>query len=125
MMRRLAEWSAGIARCIGAVWLSAQGAIAYPFQSHIQLVSVEGSFPKKLRRKRVYVLTEDGTPWQASMICPCGCGATLEMNLLPDERPRWTFAQDEKGRATLKPSVWRKVGCKSHFVLRNGVVRWV
>jgi hypothetical protein len=125
MMRRFARWGDSVATFVQTAWRSAGQTIARPFQSYVLLVIVEGSFPKRLRRKRLYVLTEGGTPWQASMICPCGCGATLEMNLLPDERPRWTFAQDGKRRATLKPSVWRKVGCKSHFVLRNGVVRWV
>lgn len=124
MIRRVARWGAIVARLCEAAWRSTREAIARPFQSYILLVTVEGSFPKKLHEKRLYVLTEDGTPWQASMICPCGCGATLEMNLLPDERPRWSFSIDEKGRASLKPSVWRKVGCRSHFWLRHGEIRW-
>jgi len=85
----------------------------------------DGSLPKLLAPRTVYILYEDGEPWQASMSCPCGCHATLEMNLLPDERPMWTASIGAGQRATLRPSVWRKVGCKSHFFVRNGDIEWV
>jgi hypothetical protein len=91
----------------------------------IRVTKVEGKFPAQLAGRKLYVLTEDGVPWQAAMICPCGCQETLELNLLPDERPRWRFSIDAKGRASLSPSVWRKIGCHSHFWLRNGWVVWV
>ncbi|MGE3467038.1 MAG: DUF6527 family protein [Pyrinomonadaceae bacterium] len=59
------------------------------------------------------------------MICPCGCGRTLHMNLLPDERPFWTARQHDDGSTTLHPSVWRQKDCQSHFWLRQGRVHWV
>lgn len=102
------------------VWLVARDFFAH----RIRLVKVEGAFPKSLKTKTLYILTEDGVPWQAAMICPCGCGEKLDLNLLPDERPCWRFRSDEKSRATLEPSVWRKVGCKSHFWLRSGRIIW-
>ena len=58
------------------------------------------------------------------IICPCGCGETLYMNLQRDRRPCWRFTVDRRGTATLHPSVWRQVGCRSHFFLRRGVVQW-
>ena len=104
---------------------AATNAFSGYFYPYVYLTKVEGAFPKVLKPRTLYVLTEDGTPWQASMICPCGCGATLELNLLPDEHPRWKFAADKKSRASLDPSVWRKIGCKSHFWLRSGRIIWV
>jgi Family of unknown function (DUF6527) len=95
------------------------------FSRNFFLIAVEGQFPAKLKKRMVYVLTEDQVPWQAAMICPCGCKAVLELNLLPDERPRWSYASDNEGRATLKPSVWRQVGCRSHFLLTGGKIQWV
>jgi hypothetical protein len=46
------------------------------------------------------------------------------MNLLPDAHPVWKIAEQTDGAVTLHPSVWLKTGCKCHFVLRDGLVRW-
>jgi len=97
--------------------LQAEGRL-YRFQE------VHGAFPPKLRRATLYVLKEDDTPWQATMICPCGCRATLEMNLLPDERPIWRYTINAEGCPSLHPSIWRQVGCRSHFSLREGRIIW-
>jgi len=85
----------------------------------------EGYFPSRLHRRRIYILTEDGEPWEARMVCPCGCGDELDLSLLPDDHPTWTFSTDRQGRASLRPSVWRHVGCRSHFFVTHGSVRWV
>ncbi|GEP59004.1 DUF6527 family protein [Reyranella soli] len=89
-----------------------------------RLSLVEGAMPDRLRLRTLYILTEDRQPWVASMICPCGCGQTLEMNLLTDERPCWRYSVDAKGHPSLEPSVWRKIGCRSHFFLRHGRIEW-
>ena len=85
----------------------------------------EGTFPKRLDKRRIYILTEDGDPWEARMICPCGCGEALDLNLIPDDHPTWKATSDSQGRATLHPSVWRHIGCRSHFWVRNGRIIWV
>lgn len=89
-----------------------------------RLELVDGSMPARLRGRTLYILTEDGRPWVASMECPCGCREILEMNLLQDERPRWRYTVDPMGWPSLHPSVWRKIGCESHFFLRNGRIVW-
>ncbi|WP_236819161.1 DUF6527 family protein [Alicyclobacillus ferrooxydans] len=58
------------------------------------------------------------------MLCPCGCGEVLHMSLHPDGRPRWELTRHPDGTVSLSPSVWRKVGCRSHFFLERGRVRW-
>lgn len=88
------------------------------------LAIVEGTGPAVLKSRTLYVLTEDQMPWYATMICPCGCGAKIELNLLTDERPCWQFSVDKKGRPSLHPSVWRHVDCCSHFILRQGQIIW-
>lgn len=87
-------------------------------------VIVEDVLPKTLKPKTLYVVQDDGFLEQAAMICPCGCGRTLHMNLLPDERPLWKFTRHDDGTATLHPSVWRKKDCGSHFWFRKGRVQW-
>lgn len=80
--------------------------------------------PDRLKPDLVYIVGDDGYDWSAAMLCPGGCGKTLEMNLLPDAHPAWTVAEQLNGVISLHPSVWLKTGCKCHFVLQQGRVRW-
>lgn len=87
-------------------------------------VVTEGELPKKLKRRTIYLLQEDGFEEQAAMVCPCGCSKLLQMNLIPDERPCWQATRHADGTTTLYPSVWRKKHCASHFWFREGRVIW-
>jgi hypothetical protein len=80
--------------------------------------------PDAITRGQLFVVGEDGYSWCAAMACPCGCGEALQMSLLLEGRPRWMFEEHKDGTPTLQPSVWRQVGCRSHFFLRKGVVIW-
>jgi hypothetical protein len=80
--------------------------------------------PDKLKPNVFYVVEERGTRFHASMVCPEGCGAILNMNLLTDDTPCWTLRYDDDGSATLIPSVWQKTGCGAHFFLRHGRIVW-
>jgi hypothetical protein len=62
--------------------------------------------------------------WFVAMLCPCGCKETLQMSLLHDANPQWKIIEHGDGTITLQPSVWRKVGCRSHFFLRRGLIQW-
>jgi hypothetical protein len=91
-----------------------------PYRTQI----VTGQLPGQLRNRVLYVVEEDGYEEQAAMLCPCGCGRTLHMNLLTDERPCWRLTRHGDGSATLHPSVWRQKDCRSHFWFRRGRVIW-
>ena len=80
--------------------------------------------PAKLDKHTCYIVGENGNHWHVAMICPCGCKQTLFMNLLPDENPFWTFTEHPDGSVSLHPSVWRKIGCRSHFFLKKGRIKW-
>lgn len=80
--------------------------------------------PEVLAADSVYIAGEGGHRWFVAMICPCGCGEILHMNLLPKSRPRWRLTENEDGTVTLYPSIWRKKGCGSHFFLRRGLIKW-
>lgn len=90
----------------------------------IRVVISEGMLPSNLKERTLYVVTEDGVPWQAALICPCGCGENLDLNLLTDERPCWRVSVGPDGAASLAPSVWRTEGCRSHFFVREGEIVW-
>ncbi len=72
----------------------------------------------------VYLVGEGEHLWAAVMLCPCGCGETIQLNLLAGTRPRWQATLHDDGTATLWPSVWRVRGCRSHFFVRRGRVEW-
>jgi hypothetical protein len=81
-------------------------------------------FPDRLEKSKVYLAGEDDHLWGAAMICPCGCGETIELNLLKQARPCWNATEHSDGSVTLSPSVWRQKGCKSHFFVRRGKIDW-
>ena len=79
--------------------------------------------PEVLRSRTVYLLGEGEHIWSVAMLCPCGCGEQIQLSTL-DSRPRWSVEIEGDGSVTLSPSVWRTVGCRSHFFLRSGLVLW-
>jgi hypothetical protein len=79
--------------------------------------------PDDLAPMVVYAIGEGSHLWHIAMLCPCGCGAKIQLNTLPDDNPCWTLLARD-GVPTLRPSVWRKVGCRSHFILRDGRINW-
>lgn len=87
-------------------------------------IFIEEEIPDNPKNKILYIVTENRNPWSAAMVCPCGCGAILHLNLLPDERPVWQFTHHQNNTVSLSPSVWRKTGCHSHFWFREGRVYW-
>jgi hypothetical protein len=72
----------------------------------------------------VYLVGEGRDRWISCMSCPCGCGALLQLSLMANDKPRWQASVDWLGMTTLHPSVWRVVGCRSHFFLRHGRIEW-
>lgn len=85
---------------------------------------IEGDLPPSLNKYTIYIVGQDGYSEHISMLCPCGCADVVHLNLLPDERPVWKIENHSAGTITLHPSIWRKVGCKSHYWIRQGQVEW-
>ncbi|WP_324252081.1 DUF6527 family protein [Roseibium aggregatum] len=44
--------------------------------------------------------------------------------LLEEVKPNWSLKSEDDKPPTLRPSVWRKTGCKAHFWLRDGHIHW-
>ncbi|MGE6699473.1 DUF6527 family protein [Hyphomonas sp. NPDC076900] len=80
--------------------------------------------PEKLEQGVLLVASEDGELWAAAFLCPCKCGDRIELALIPEATPHWHLTNDAKNTPTLRPSVWRKTGCRSHFWLRDGRIHW-
>jgi len=80
--------------------------------------------PDILPWRNIVLAREDHDDWAVGFLCPCGCGKKLELLLIKEAKPHWKLEIDESNRPTLHPSVWLKVGCKSHFWIRKGKVTW-
>lgn len=62
------------------------------------------------------VLVHRERPRWLLLVCPCGCGEQLPVNLDPRVGPAWRFYRSGSA-ITLFPSVWRESGCESHFII--------
>ncbi len=80
--------------------------------------------PEKVAQNKILIIGEPENYWLVILKCPCGCKNIIHLNLLKEARPCWTFLVNKK-KISLKPSIWRKTGCKSHFFIKNGKVKWV
>jgi hypothetical protein len=87
------------------------------------LIRTEG-LPERLSPAHLYVVGERGEDWFAAMSCPCGCGAKIDLNLVPPGRPCWALTVHVDGSPTLSPSVWRRDDCGAHFFVRRGRIVW-
>lgn len=81
-------------------------------------------FPDLLKPSTLYVAGEDLHTWAAALLCPCGCGAVIELNLLRQASPCWSVRHHRDGSVSLMPSIWRSKGCRSHFFIRNSKIDW-
>ena len=69
------------------------------------------------------VLRNDQPKW-ALFLCPCGCRAVVTLSLQFAHRPHWTVRASRNCRPSMRPSVWRDIGCLSHFWIEDGRVYW-
>jgi hypothetical protein len=83
------------------------------------------ALPEMMSAHHLYVVGERGEDWYAAMVCPCGCHALIELNLVPPGRPCWTLTTDQDGSPSLSPSIWRQVDCRAHFFVRRGRIVWL
>ncbi|MCS6115937.1 DUF6527 family protein [Shewanella baltica] len=86
----------------------------------VELVEDE---PDNVDERIIYIVGDKDFYAIAIMLCPCGCKSKINLNLIHSDKPTWTIKFDNK-MPTIKPSIWRTVGCKSHFFLRSGKVVW-
>jgi hypothetical protein len=100
-----------------------------PFKSLFQKSKPKVSFkfltdiPEHLADNTIYIIGERAQHWLVIFYCPCGCRETISLNLLKETRPRWRFIT-RWSQLTLYPSVWRTVGCKSHFNVKKNKIVW-
>jgi hypothetical protein len=80
--------------------------------------------PKLLQPNVIYQIGDEDCVWAASLCCPCGCSDVIQLSLVQDASPSWKIQKRKNGEVTLLPSVWRTVGCRSHFIIYRSRVVW-
>lgn len=71
-----------------------------------------------------YFVAHEGRPKWVLFKCPCGCGDVVTLSLQRAHMPHWVVRKSPNRRANLQPSVWRDIGCQSHFWIHDGRVYW-
>ena len=94
------------------------------FGSYRYTATQVDDIPATLERNRFYLVGKGGYIWCGVMLCPCGCKEILHLNLIPEGRPKWAHHLEKNGAISITPSIWRNTGCKSHFFLTKGKIRW-
>jgi hypothetical protein len=100
-------------------WLTSALTILRPLKARVVVDQ-----PDVVEAGYVYLVGDDGAPWSAAFLCPCRCGAIIQLSLIANDRPHWRAAIHANGAVTLQPSIWRTTGCRSHFIVRRGRVVW-
>jgi hypothetical protein len=57
------------------------------------------------------------------LMCPCGCGQEIALNLMATHSPRWQIRAGTSGAFSVHPSV-DATSCGAHFWLTDGRVSW-
>jgi len=127
----------------GALWRSIFGPSApevVPEQEERQPVSRAKARPKPTYTERVVVARppqpaevpadtivvvapRETLKW-VMFRCPCPCREVITLSLQKVHNPHWKLLAGPDGHASLRPSVWRTQGCRSHFWVDDGRVYW-
>lgn len=80
--------------------------------------------PKIIKADLIYQIGDEDCVWAAALRCPCGCGDVIQLSLVHDTSPSWRIQERKSRDITLLPSVWRTVGCRSHFIIYRSRLIW-
>lgn len=104
-----------------AKWIRKQYHFATSPKFRFEMVA---DLPVQIPEWKIFIMADGIYLDSLAFKCPCGCNTTIFLNLLSDAKPRWKYRITKKGNISISPSVWRKVGCKSHFFIREGRIDW-
>lgn len=93
------------------------------YKKYYNYESIE-DIPDNVKPNIIYHVGENNFKWLVVLKCPCGCGDTLQLNLLNDSSPCWRVKFHFDGDVSIYPSVNRIINCRSHFNITKNSVRW-
>ena len=80
--------------------------------------------PDRLAPGQLYLLGERTNLWALVMLCPCGCGDTIQTNLRSGAGPCWQLTHHSDETVSLHPAIWRPNGCGSYVFVRRSRIYW-
>ncbi len=80
--------------------------------------------PGFLDKQSLYLVGEGNYIWFVAVMCPCKCGEVIKISLMASSHARWQLTEYSDGTISLYPSIWRTIGCKSHFVIQKSLIAW-
>lgn len=92
--------------------------------NHPYTIQTAYDLPTSVPKRTVFIIGNKDCAWLISFRCPCGCKNLVQLNLLKEANPFWSYTI-KKDKISIRPSIWRIRGCKSHFILKNGRILWV
>jgi len=93
------------------------------YKYRVELIS-DNPVSEEINDNVVYVVGgKDYVKW-AYLKCPDNCGKDIMLNLSENREPSWKVKRDKIGRVTLHPSIHKLDGCKSHFWIKKGKLKW-
>ena len=93
-----------------------------PFQSNVRVAN-QAAAAQQLKPGVLVLVMPGEKPKSLKFLCPCGCGNTVSINLMPASGKAWRLGIEPGFGLSLWPSVWLDVGCCSHFFLRRNKAR--
>lgn len=69
---------------------------------------------------KIYLVGPLSEKWVAMLLCPCGCGEGLSLNLVFNTMPKWVV--DEEA-CTITPAIETPGPCKTRFQITQGRVK--
>jgi|SRR5579872_1764183 len=115
MRRLLSGLISWLKRCFGKV---------FGRQSVFAVARAEEVDKERLSSAVLYVECRGGKDRWLHLLCPCGCGDVISLNLMTSHRPFWSLASHEDGTVSVMPSVDKTSGCCSHFFIRRCRIAW-
>lgn len=94
------------------------------FMHKISKLVICKEFPQIADENTLYITSEENELCYVLLKCPCGCGVNIDLSLIKGLKPRWTVEPHINGTVSITPSIWRKVGCRSHFFYKRGKIVW-
>ena len=79
----------------------------------------------ELRQWEVVLVGPTDRPKWAILLCPCGCGEDIHVNLMRSHHPHWSMSCGRGNKVSFYPSLCMdRNRCGSHFFLIQGRVIW-
>lgn len=94
------------------------------YQYKLKII-IDNPNPDQLKRNIIYIVGNKNYHKWIYMICPSGCGEVIMLSLNQEKSPSWSITSDSKGRPTIYPSIHKLDGCRSHFWIKKGKIKWV